>query len=759
MTGYEERTGRNPHPQNGDQKYMSYTQKRKSQKGNNLFFSWEKDLNPEQQKAVENIEGPVLVLAGAGSGKTRVVTYRIAYLIACGAASAEKILALTFTNKAASEMRQRVLSLLHSKDMKVWLGTFHSIFARILRREARKIGYTSHYSIYDEDDQLKALKDVVKNKNFELGDYSPQQIINQISSLKSRLITPELYEDMDTDILKKDMILPVYREYRDYLVRSNAMDFDDLLVNVYLLFKNNPDVLALYQKRFRHILVDEFQDTNFAQYQILLQLASKHHNICVVGDDDQSIYRWRGAEIKNILHFEHDFHGATTIRLEQNYRSTKNILKAANSVIGNNRFRHGKNLWTNRDVGEKITVCCVDSDREESGYVAQNILAEVSREKWNWDDFAILYRLNSHSRLIEDSLRSYSIPYKVVGGFKFYDRKEIKDILAYLRILVNQNDSVSLKRILNYPPRGLGKQTFVKLDEFAIKNGNNFYHSLKDVEKINGIPAKRKETIKDFYKLITKYKKLRNKVSLVELVSSLIEEIQMINQLKAESDASSVDRIDNVKELLRAIEEYTSDNPDSTIEDYITQIALITDIDDWDSNQQRVSLMTVHSAKGLEFPVVFISGLEDGVFPLSSAFEDPESLEEERRLMYVALTRARDVLYLTHSRTRWKYDSMLQCVPSRFLREIDKSTILGPGYEPSISFHSPEKKSRTAHVQSTPSNSRYQPGQRISHPDFGIGIIQTVDGTGNKTKLQILFDGGILKKLLAQYASLTILDD
>ncbi|MCP4724877.1 MAG: UvrD-helicase domain-containing protein [bacterium] len=738
---------------------MSNVQKRKGKKGNSLFFSWEKDLNPEQQKAVENIDGPVLVLAGAGSGKTRVVTYRIAYLIACGAASADKILALTFTNKAASEMRQRVLGLLHSKDMKVWLGTFHSIFARILRREARKIGYTSHYSIYDVDDQQKALKDIIKNRNLNIGDYSHQQIINQISSLKSRLITPEVYDEMDTDILKKDIILPVYREYRDYLLRSNAMDFDDLLVNVYLLFKNNPDVLALYQKRFKHVLVDEFQDTNFAQYQILLQLASKHHNICAVGDDDQSIYRWRGAEIKNILHFEHDFHDTTIIRLEQNYRSTKNILKAANSIIENNRFRHGKNLWTNRDVGEKITVNCVDTDREESGYVAQNILAEVSRENRNWDDFAVLYRLNAHSRLIEDNLRSNSIPYTVVGGFKFYDRKEVKDVLAYLKVIVNQDDTVNVKRILNYPPRGLGKQTFIKLDEYSLKNDMAFFQALKEVGEVSGIPSKRKEIIKDFKSLITKYKKLRNKISLVELVSTLIEEIQLFNQLKAEYDSSSDDRINNVKELVRSIEEYSSENPDSTLEDYVTQIALITDMDDWDKTQPRVSLMTVHSAKGLEFPVVFITGLEDGVFPLSSAFEDPEALEEERRLMYVATTRAEDVLYLTHSRTRWKYDSMMQCVPSRFLKEIDKSTILGPGYEPSISFYSPEKKASHASSQSVPSNSRYSPGQRISHSDFGIGMIQVVEGSGNKTKLKILFEGGIMKKLLAQYASLTILDD
>ncbi len=732
-------------------------------KKKDVSFQWEKDLNPEQRKAVVSTEGPLLVLAGAGTGKTRVIAYRIAYLIASGIVPADKILSLTFTNKAAGEMKDRVMKLIHSPDSNLWMGTFHSIFARILRIEASKLGYTNSYTIYDAADQLSAIKDVIRTKKIHVGEMTPKAILNSISQFKSKLILPSKLETSIEDYYKKDLILPVYTSYNKYLQANNAMDFDDLLVNTYLLFKNNPDVLSRYRKRFKYLLVDEFQDTNFAQYQIILQLAGEHQNICVVGDDDQSIYRWRGAEIKNILQFEGDFDNTKTIRLERNYRSTKNILKAANSIIENNKIRHGKALWSDKEDGEKITVKSNYSDRDEAAFIAESIRSRVLRDKWSWSDIAVLYRINSLSRLIEDSLRKESIPYTIVGGVKFYDRKEVKDVLAYLSVLVNPDDSISLKRIINYPQRGLGKKTIERLEVYADEQGISVFKSLKHVKKINGITAKRAEVLKNFSEMLIKYRNSRNKISNVELVSALTEEIMIYQQLQSESVGDSNDRVENVKELIRAIEEHSEQSPNATLESFLSEVALVSDVDMWDDSQQRVSLMTVHSAKGLEYPIVFLAGLEEGIFPLASAIDDPEVMEEERRLMYVASTRAMDILFMTHSRTRWKFDTIIENIPSRFLKEINKETILAEDYKPAFTFDSTEKKGYSSKKRffepvETEDNDTYLAGMRVIHSDFGTGIIKSIEGRGNKAKLQILFEGSIMKKLLAQYASLTILE-
>ena len=740
---------------------MGSTHNRRSGKAPRIFFSWEKELSPEQRRAVETINGPLLVLAGAGSGKTRVIACRIAYLIASRTVGADKILALTFTNKAASEMRTRILNLIRGNTLNLWIGTFHSIFARILRREAGKIGFTSHFSIYDEADQLRAIKDVIEANNLVLGENTPLYLLHSISNLKSKLINHTWYAAINDDSLKRKILAPVYTAYAEYLKSNNAMDFDDLLLYTYQLFKNHPSVLKSYQNRFRYILVDEFQDTNLAQHKILLQLADKHHNICVVGDDDQSIYRWRGAEIKNILQFEHDFPNTTVIRLEQNYRSTKNILDAANSVIRNNRFRHAKELRTAKGTGEKITIHHAESDRDEAHWVARSIESEVFKEKWNWGDFGVLYRLNAQSRLMEDNLRSANIPYTIVGGLRFYERKEVKDVLAYLSLVVNPRDTVSLKRIINYPHRGLGKQTLARIEQYAAENSLSLFNSLKCAQKIPGIPAKRSAAILAFYKLITKYRKLRNKVSMVELVSALIEETQILEQLQLESGQDAVNRVENVRELLRAIDEYAAQNPKATIENYLAEIALLADIDTWDNSQQHVSLMTLHSAKGLEFPVVYITGLEEEILPIRQALEDPEELEEERRLFYVGATRAKDILHLSSSKVRVLFGKISEYPQSRFLSEIDKNTVFMPESDLAFTFHTPHRKTKQPKLvpaSQLQSNRKYMVGVKVKHPDFGIGIIKNVEGSGNDAKLKIMFEVNGLKNLMARKAQLTIVE-
>ncbi|MFC1728720.1 ATP-dependent helicase [candidate division KSB1 bacterium] len=737
--------------------------KRKNGKGKGVSFPWEKELNPDQRRCVENRNGPVMVLAGAGSGKTRVIAYRIAYLVKSRTVRADKILALTFTNKAAEEMRQRIMKLIRPIDTPpLWIGTFHSMFARILRREARYIGYTGNYTIYDETDQLRAVKEVIKKGNIPIGSYTPKEILSIISQLKSKLISPAEYASRDNEDFRTQFISPVYTKYAEYLKRNNGMDFDDILLNTYRLFKNNPSVLKKYQNRFKYILVDEFQDTNLVQYRILLQLADKHQNICVVGDDDQSIYRWRGAEIKNILQFEHDFDNPVVIRLERNYRSTKNILTAANSVIKNNRVRHAKQLWTEREDGEKLNAHFPDSDIEEAQWIARSIAQRVSKEGRSWGDFAILYRYNAQSRLLEDSLRKDSIPYTVVGGLKFYDRKEVKDVLAYLSVLVNQDDEIRLKRIINYPPRGVGKKTIGLLEAYAESKKIPLIKALKHADNISGITTKRAEKLTELYSLIAKYRTLRKQVPMIELVESLVEEVKIIQRLKAETVHESSSRLENVQELLRAIEEYADQNPGADLESYLSEIALITDIDTWNENSDYVSLLTVHSAKGLEFPVVFITGLEEGIFPAQSSLDDMEALEEERRLFYVASTRAEDSLYISAAKIRGLFGKFTSYPPSRFISELDPGTVFQPDYEPAFSLESPRQRRASANRAADDfdtdreASKDYRVGMRVQHPDFGIGVIKSIEGSGESAKLSIVFQGNIEKKLLVQYAALSV---
>jgi len=738
----------------------------KRKKTKDTFFPWENDLNPEQRRAIEATEGPVLVLAGAGSGKTRVIAYRVAYLIAQHIASPDRILALTFTNKAAQEMKSRIIQLIQPARAPLWIGTFHSIFARILRREAATIGFSSRFTIYDESDQLRALKDCIESNNLPTKNYTPQELINKISFLKSKLINHTAYLSYQEKNQELSAVLaPIYTAYARYLQSNNAMDFDDLLLFTYQLFENNPQVLASYQHRFKYILVDEFQDTNFVQNQILLQLAAQHQNICVVGDDDQSIYRWRGAELKNILDFEHQFPNTTIIKLEENYRSTRTILSAANSVIMNNTFRHRKELRTIRGAGEKIIIHTAETDRDEAQWITRSIEIEAHKGKWNWGDFAVLYRTNAQSRLLEDNLRRAQIPYVVVSGLKFYERKEVKDVLAYLKLIVNPDDAVSLKRIINYPPRGLGKLTISKIEQHSLTAGIPLFCALKHISEVPGIPSAKAETVLNFYNLISRYRNLRNKISPKELVSTLIDDVHIPEQIKLEHTQDAADRIRNVEELLRAIDEFAEQNEGALLEQYLAEVALLTEIDIWDNSQQYVSLMTLHSAKGLEFPVVFIAGNEEGLFPIRSAIDNPEALEEERRLFYVGATRAKDVLCLTSARVRVIYGEFINNDQSRFLNEIEPTVVYCTDKKPALTFYTPERHKKQPELipasrlaQSSPkSPCMYSVGMFVEHEDFGRGVIKSVEDTPDGTNLRILFDNGVLKKLKAHLAHLKII--
>lgn len=730
-------------------------------------FPWKAELNSDQLQAVESLHGPLMVLSGAGSGKTRVIAYRIAHLIASRTAKEDKILALTFTNKAAGEMKNRVASLVQGNKMPPWVGTFHSLFARILRIEARRIGYTPQFSIYDETDQLRTIKEILKRGSFPVAEFTPKDILHRISSLKSRMITAPAFESQGADDFLDKIVQPVYSVYFSVLRNCNAMDFDDILLNTFLMFSNNPDILKKYQSKFKFILVDEFQDTNLLQYRILQQLADAHQNICVVGDDDQSIYGWRGAEIKNILQFEHDFDNTTVIRLERNYRSSRNILNAANSVIRNNRIRHAKQLWTEKSDGQKLTIHRARSDYAEADWIAQTILEKISKENRSWDNFAILYRMNVQSRLIEDSLRSRQIPYTIVGGQKFYERKEIKDVLAYLAIMVNSRDDVCLKRIVNYPPRGIGKTSVERLENFAGNEKISLFEAMERADEAAGLQKRRAESFKEFYKLLSKYRKLLKQLPMVELVTALIEEVKILQHLQADSVHDTLNRLENVRELLRAIDEFAVKKPDATLEEYLSEIALFTDIDFWDDSQQQVSMMTVHAAKGLEFPVVFITGAEEGIFPSGTSMLNGDMVEEERRLFYVASTRAEEALYITHADQRSIYTGLERYPPSRFLAEIDSSTVFKQDIEPAFSLYTPHRetgpvigKRRYSDFEEPQVEEEiYRVGMRVQHDDFGIGLIRKIEGRGSSAKLYITFQGNIDKKLLVQYAKLIIVDD
>ena len=752
-----------------------------------------KRLNPQQRKAVETVDGPLLIMAGAGSGKTRVLTHRIAYLIATKKAAPWSILAITFTNKAAREMQERVGKLVGASGEDIWVSTFHSMCVRILRRDISRIGFTSNFTILDSGDQLSVIKACCKELNIDAKKFEPKTFQATISAAKNELLSPERYERTIGDYFQ-GLAAQVYKLYQKKLRSNNSLDFDDLIMTTIELFKEVPEVLEFYQNKFQYIHVDEYQDTNRAQYMLCQMIADKHKRICVVGDSDQSIYRWRGADISNILNFEQDYPNATTILLEQNYRSTSNILQAANRVIANNTGRKPKNLWTDKEGGSKIRLYQADSEHEEGYFVVNEINKNRAQGK-NYSDHAILYRTNAQSRIIEETLIKSDIPYTIVGGVKFYDRKEIKDILAYLRLISNPDDDISLGRVINVPKRGIGDTTMDKLGDMAARRGISLYAMLEEVDALE-ISSRTKHALSDFRDMIENLSRMVEYLSVTELTERMLELTQYRVELQRENTIESRARLENIDEFLSVTLDFENRNEDKSLVSFLTDLALIADIDTMDKdkdNQDAVVLMTMHSAKGLEFPVVFIVGMEEGVFPHSRALTDGEELEEERRLAYVGITRAEEELFLSCARMRTLFGRTSTNAPSRFLSEIPAELVedltitggdrynraartswspsggsgVGRGSSLSASaWGQPSAFGQSAVAPSKPAAKSPAPaagkaldftvGNKVSHGKWGIGTVVSVTGSGDNTELQIAFPAPVgIKRLLAKFAPIT----
>jgi DNA helicase-2/ATP-dependent DNA helicase PcrA len=692
-------------------------------------------LNPEQKRAVEHIEGPLLILAGAGSGKTRVITYRIANLIENYGVSPYNILAITFTNKAAEEMKERVNKLVPDRAGDVWVSTFHSACVRILRREAEKIGYQNDFIIFDAGDQLSVIKECLKRMNLDEKKFPTRGIAYFISSAKSKLMDPDETLAKSQGDFKEEVYAEVYKLYQDILKANNALDFDDLIGVTVNLFKQRPDVLSKYQERFKYILVDEYQDTNYVQYLLIKLLAERYRNLCVVGDDDQSIYQWRGADIRNILSFEKDYPDTKVIKLEQNYRSTKIILDAANSIITNNRGRKSKSLWTERLEGEKLKLYAAPDEHSEAYFIA-NTISDLG-VRYMYNEIAVLYRVNSLSRVIEDVLVRKGIPYTVVGGTRFYERKEIKDVLAYLRLIANPRENISLRRIINMPKRGIGKTTLDALDAYSISTGMPIYELLKSPEsvpKLSRIPA----GIAYFIDLIEGIRAQMADLTVSQLVKLVIERSGLADEYKNEGTLEALNRLDNMMELVSVAVEFENNYPDLNITEFLADISLQSDIDELKGDNNAVTLMTLHSAKGLEFPVVFIAGMEEGLFPHSRSFFEPEEMEEERRLSYVGVTRAQDLLYLTYAKQRNRFGQLNFNSPSRFLEEIPEEL-----FEQDL--FTEEQEIRVD----------YSVGDLLRHDKWGMGKVLDTRGTGPDQELSVEFPQAGIKHLMVRFAPIT----
>jgi len=711
------------------------------------------ELNSPQREAVTSTEGPLLVLAGAGTGKTRVLAYRIAYLVGPMGVSPHDVLAVTFTRKAAGEMRDRVRSLVGDVGHGMWIGTFHSICARILRYEARSLGFPPNFTIYDEHDQAALIKQVLKTEEKSETRGSPAGILSRISAVKSQLIRPEEFRARATGHRDTELAR-LYEAYEAGLRENNALDFDDLIVMPVRLLRANDQLLDRVSGRFRYILIDEYQDTNFAQYELIRLLSSGHGNVCAVGDDDQSIYQWRGADVANILNFEKDFPGTRVIRIEQSYRSTKTILAAAQAVIKNNRRRKDKELWTANPVGRKIGVNGVLSEEEEGAFVAATIAELVKDEGKTLSDVAVLYRTNAQSRAIEDALRRQGMPYILVGGTRFYERKEIKDIVAYLRVLVNPADSISLRRILNVPPRGIGDVTMSRLESHAVEQDISLLEAIEGSGRIGEIGPGIRRKLADFVSLIDGLKSAAASGSIGELISTVAEDTGYIAFLEDQGTPDAVARLENVRELAAGAYEYEERAEEPTLEAFLEEISLLMDIDMWDNTGERVSLMTLHNAKGLEFKAVFLAGVEEGLLPHHTALEDDAEVEEERRLFYVGLTRARERAFLSIATSRRGFHGFLTRSVSRFLHEIPPEHVeyLSDVYE--------------AYGRGGADDGNYsgeeiviQVGAWVKHPDWGIGRVKACEGYGRELRVTVDFGHNNVKKVLARYAGLEPVDE
>ena len=717
-------------------------------------------LNDVQRQAVQAPLGPVLVLAGAGSGKTRVLTHRIAYLISHYGVDPSQIMAVTFTNKAANEMKSRLSSLLKADFNQLWVGTFHSIFARILRSEGYRLGYPSNFVIYDSADQEQVIKEVMAKLDIPVKQFPPRAVHARISRAKNELISPAEYRKKAADDFEQK-VAEVFTAYTGFLKANNAMDFDDLLVLPVELFRKYPSVLEQYQERFQHILVDEFQDTNRAQNELVRLLGKKYGYVFVVGDDDQSIYRWRGAEVRNILEFEKTFPGCRIYRLEQNYRSTKTILDAAHCVVRNNRHRREKRLWTDREEGEALVLIEAEDEADEARLVVNRIRHEISKNKRNFRDFVVLYRTNAQSRALEDALRRAGISYVIVGGIRFYERKEIKDFLAYLRVIANPSDEISLIRATQVPPRGIGPATLARLRTYAEEHGLTLLESFAQADKIPGIQSATRFNLLQLAELFAKYRKLRETLGLDELARVLNDEVGFLRMFKEEGTLEAMNRYDNVQELLSAISEFCQTRPEPTLEAFLEEVALVTDVDRWNDRSNAVTLMTLHSAKGLEFPVVFITGLEEGLFPLSRSRIDPYDFEEERRLFYVGLTRAKEKVYLSWARNRRRYTEGVTNQISSFVEEIDLRYL-----EQLVPRRTVRRRMAAEVEQFDPmpdyENESQLPGIYVGcsvrHPHFGNGVVTGMNGHGGNLKVTVLFEDGVERKLVYRMARLEILE-
>lgn len=741
-------------------------------------------LNDMQREAVLHTEGPLLILAGAGSGKTRVLTHRVAYLIEEKGVKPWNILAITFTNKAAGEMRERVDKLAGPEAGSVWVSTFHSLCVRILRRFIDRLGYENNFTIYDTDDQKSLMKDICKKLNIDTKMLKERSILAAISSAKNELISETAFEKQNFGDFKGRRIAAAYVEYQAQLKRNNALDFDDLLVKTVELFRKYEDVLAYYQDRFRYIMVDEYQDTNTAQFQLISLLAAKYRNLCVVGDDDQSIYKFRGANIRNILDFETVFDDAKVIKLEQNYRSTQHILDAANNVIKNNVGRKEKSLWTENEEGSLIKAKQFPNAFDEAEFVAENIAGQVRRGEAQYGDFAVLYRTNAQSRLFEEKFLMANIPYKIVGGVNFYARKEIKDLLCYLKTVDNARDDLAVRRIINVPRRGIGAATLTKVQTYAMDQDISFYEALEQAQEIPGM-ARSSGKLQDFVTFIRTLRSQAEFLSVNDLLSQIIESTGYVKELEAEDTDEARARIENIDELISKVVTYEESTGDPTLSGFLEEVALVADIDSLDENESRVVLMTLHSAKGLEFPNVYLTGLEEGLFPSHVGFdEDPEALEEERRLCYVGITRAMKHLTLTCARMRMTRGETHMSAISRFLREIPQELLEtnrkpagakvssdGQAPERGRGFKKPEppadspymQAKRAFHSKAFDANQfkvtkadhlDYGVGDTVRHIKFGTGVVENITDGGKDYEVTVNFERCGVKKMFAAFAKL-----
>jgi DNA helicase II / ATP-dependent DNA helicase PcrA len=738
-------------------------------------------LNPPQTKAVQHSAGPLLILAGAGSGKTRVLTHRMAFIIGHGLAAADEILCVTFTNKAAKEMEHRIYKLLAEINIPImshlWINTFHSFCVRILRQHIELMDYKKPFTIYDSGDQLSLIKRVVQGLNLNDKMYPPKGFQSRISHSKMLGLLPENLKNNAKSFVDQKT-LDVYLSYEAEMKKANALDFDDLLLKTYELFRMYPDLLKDYQNKFKYIMVDEYQDTNHIQYLLVKMLASAHENICVVGDEDQSIYSWRGADISNILNFEKDFKNAETVKLEENYRSTQNIVKAATAVISNNSERKDKTLFTENEPGELIQVRLERNEYDEAKFVTKEIQKMISSGHSNLNDYAMFYRTNAQSRVLEEQLRSLSIPYRLVGGMRFYERAEIKDLISYFRLSVNLDDNIAFKRIINVPARGIGKTTVEQIDQTSIEKNINFFQSIQYCIDHKVFNSGTTSKLRRFVDLIHDLVQMQKNYKISEFYSLILEKTDYLINLKKENTPEAESRISNLEELSNAIIQFENERgEDAKLSNYLEELALASDIDNKDMETNAVTMMTLHISKGLEYPYVFIVGCEENLFPSSRGDETDESdLEEERRLAYVGMTRARQKLWLTHTQIRRVWGQEQMNSPSRFINEIPKqlvqhtsgiatqsSSVFASKYgskynnnhdEDSQSFPDYDDAGSGYSTESRKSSSGYNKGQRVRHPTFGGGSIFSLEGSGDDLKVSVLFQDNTIKKFIAKYARL-----